>query len=87
MMILVGEMKQHYDHEAYWSSYASSVIDHLHASENILIEMLIAVTSPLDAVVASRNVLRAMENLSHDVFNVRLIKNYAVISNYLNGIT
>ena len=69
------------------SKQARRQIDHLHASENILIEMLIAVTLPLDAVVASRNVLRAMENLSHDVFNVRLIKNYAVFSNYSNGMT
>ena len=62
-------------------------IDHLHASENILIEMLIAVTSRLDAVVTSRNVLHAMENFRHDVFNVRLIKKLCSFSNYSNGMT
>ena len=35
-------------------------IDHLHASENILIEKLIVVTSLLDAVVAHKNVLQPM---------------------------
>ena len=35
-------------------------IDHLHASENILIERLIAVTSQLDALVAHKNVLQPM---------------------------
>ena len=33
-------------------------IDHLHASENILIAFLIAVTSRLDAVDAHKNVLQ-----------------------------
>ena len=35
-------------------------IDHLHASKNILIKLLIAVTSLLDAVIASLNVLQLM---------------------------
>ena len=35
-------------------------IDHLHASENILIEQLIAVTSRLDALVTHKNVLQPM---------------------------
>ena len=34
------------------------LIDHLHASENILIALLIAVTSRLDALVARKNVLQ-----------------------------
>ena len=38
-------------------SKEASVIDHLHASENILIAFLIAVTSRLDAVVTCTNVL------------------------------
>ena len=37
-----------------------SRIDHLHASENILITFLIAVTSRLDALVAHKNVLQPM---------------------------
>ena len=35
-------------------------IDHLHASENILITFLIAVMSQLDALVAHKNVLQLM---------------------------
>ena len=35
-------------------------IDHLHASKNILIEQLIAVTSRLDVLVAHKNVLQPM---------------------------
>ena len=35
-------------------------IDHLHASENILIEQLIVVTSRLDALVTHKNVLQPM---------------------------
>ena len=35
-------------------------IDHLHASENILITFLIAVTSRLNALVARKNVLQPM---------------------------
>ena len=36
------------------------IIDHLHASKNILIEQLIAFTSRLDALVAHKNVLQPM---------------------------
>ena len=71
----------------YFHDKSGLAIDHLHVSENILIEMLIAVTSRLDAVVTSRNVLRAMENFRHDVFNVRLIKKLCSFSNYSNGMT
>ena len=34
------------------------LIDHLHASKNILIALLIAVTSQLDALAACKNVLQ-----------------------------
>ena len=36
------------------------LIDHLHASENILITFLFVVTSRLDALVARKHVLRPM---------------------------
>ena len=38
------------------------IIDHLHASLKECIEVLIAVTSQLDAVVACVNVLHPIEN-------------------------
>ena len=38
------------------------IIDHLHASLKECLEVLIAVTSRLDAVVACVNVLHPMEN-------------------------
>ena len=41
----------------YHASEFKVTIDHLHASENILIAFLIAVTSRLDAVVTCINVL------------------------------
>ena len=37
-------------------------IDHLHARNTVFINTLIAVTSRLDAVIASMNVLNPMEN-------------------------
>ena len=48
------------DQYVYQIASRSNIIDHLHASENILITFLIAVTSRLDAVVARKNVLQPM---------------------------
>ena len=51
------------------------LIDHLHASENILIDKLIAVTSRLDVVVTSHNVLRVMEIWLHYIFKWSHVRN------------
>ena len=52
-----------------------AAIDHLHASENILIEQLIAVTSRLDAVVAHKMYCNQWESDDRRQLNSRHKRN------------
>ena len=62
-------------------------IDHLHASKNILIKLLIAVTSLLDAVIASLNVLQLMgfwlDYILKLTYSSLLWTNYKIFSNII----